>query len=146
LVYSIRNREKLRDKTGDPWGGRTLEWAVASPAPFYNFSHTPQVSQIDDYWYEKEEAIKKGVSHRDKDLKYDDIHMPKDTPVGFIIAMFAGLWVFSLVWHMIIPGVVGFVGMILTVIVRSFNTDTDYYVPAQQVHDIEMEHLKEATS
>ncbi len=23
--------------TGDPWGGRTLEWSISSPAPFYNF-------------------------------------------------------------------------------------------------------------
>ncbi len=146
LVYSIRHREKLRDKTGDPWDGRTLEWSVASPAPFYNFAHTPEVSQIDDYWYKKQEAIKKGLSHRDQNLKYNDIHMPKDTPIGFIIAMFGGVCVFSLIWHMVIPGVFGFLGIVGAVIVRAFNRDVDYYVPAKQVHDIEMKHLKEASS
>src|SRR6266403_1999533 len=28
---SVRRREQLRDETGDPWNGRTLEWATASP-------------------------------------------------------------------------------------------------------------------
>ena len=113
--------------------------------PFYNFAHTPEVSQIDDYWYKKQEAIKKGLSHRDQNLKYNDIHMPKDTPIGFIIAMFGGVFVFSLIWHMVIP-VFGFLGIIGAVTVRAFNRDTDYYVPAKQVHDIEMKHLKEANS
>src|SRR6202023_949527 len=33
LIVSIRRRESLRDTTGDPWNGRTLEWATASPPP-----------------------------------------------------------------------------------------------------------------
>jgi cytochrome o ubiquinol oxidase subunit I len=31
LVVSIRQRDALRDETGDPWDGRSLEWATASP-------------------------------------------------------------------------------------------------------------------
>ena len=146
VLYSIKHREELRDKTGDPWDARTLEWSISSPAPFYNFAHTPEVSQIDDYWYHKEAAIEKGESHRQQNLTYHDIHMPKDTPAGFIIAMFGGLLCFALVWHMLIPGIIGFIGIIATVIVKTFNTDVDYYVPAKQVHDIEMAHLKEVHS
>ena len=41
FVVSIRNRDKLRDLTGDPWGGRTLEWSTSSPPPDYNFAFTP---------------------------------------------------------------------------------------------------------
>src|SRR5207245_7147204 len=37
LVVSIRARDKLR-VTGDPWNGRTLEWATASPPPAWNFA------------------------------------------------------------------------------------------------------------
>src|SRR6185312_11088160 len=37
LAYSIRHREELRDDTGDPWNGRSLEWATASPPPAFNF-------------------------------------------------------------------------------------------------------------
>jgi cytochrome o ubiquinol oxidase subunit 1 len=43
LVVSIKDRNKNRDLTGDPWGGRTLEWATSSPPPFYNFAEIPIV-------------------------------------------------------------------------------------------------------
>ena len=45
LVVSIRQREQLRDETGDPWDGRSLEWATASPPPVFNFAVLPDVSQ-----------------------------------------------------------------------------------------------------
>ncbi len=144
VVYSIKHREELRDKTGDPWDGRTLEWSVSSPAPFYNFAHTPEVSEIDDFWEKKQQAINNGHPHEIQE--YTDVHMPKNTPVGFLIALFAAVCCFALVWHMVIPGVLGALGIFATVIVRTFNFDVDYYVPAQQVHDIEMAHLKEASS
>ena len=37
LVYSIRHREELRDETGDPWDGRSLEWATAVAAAGVQF-------------------------------------------------------------------------------------------------------------
>ncbi|MDE3017337.1 MAG: cbb3-type cytochrome c oxidase subunit I, partial [Pseudomonadota bacterium] len=43
LVVSIIQRDRLRDVTGDPWDGRSLEWATPSPAPFFNFAVTPDV-------------------------------------------------------------------------------------------------------
>ena len=50
LVVSIRAREQLRDVTGDPWNGRTLEWSTASPPPAWNFAVLPQVTEIDAFW------------------------------------------------------------------------------------------------
>ncbi|MBT4884730.1 MAG: cytochrome o ubiquinol oxidase subunit I, partial [Legionellales bacterium] len=94
FVYSFMNKEKLRDTTGDPWGGRTLEWSLSSPAPFYNFAHIPEVSELDDYWYKKESWAKDG---KPPVKEYEDIHMPKDTPTGFVIALFAGIFCFALV-------------------------------------------------
>ncbi|MCG4787525.1 cbb3-type cytochrome c oxidase subunit I, partial [Roseburia faecis] len=47
VVVSIRDREKNRDLTGDPWGGRTLEWATSSPPPFYNFAIEPTITGLD---------------------------------------------------------------------------------------------------
>jgi cytochrome o ubiquinol oxidase subunit 1 len=40
LVVSYASRA-LRDTTGDPWDGRTLEWSTSSPPPAYNFAFTP---------------------------------------------------------------------------------------------------------
>lgn len=142
LIVSFKNREALRDKTGDPWNGRTLEWTVSSPAPLYNFANTPTVHSIDPYWEYKETHLAEGRVHP-KDMHYYDIHMPKNTGTGFIIAMFAGVLGFALIWHMLIPGIIGFVGMIVTAIARTFSTDVDYYVKADVVRQTELAHVKE---
>src|ERR1700726_385532 len=57
IVVSIVQREKARDLTGDPWGGRTLEWSVSSPPPFYNFAETPVVRGRDAFWEMKQQGV-----------------------------------------------------------------------------------------
>ncbi len=47
LLVSILQRKQNRDVTGDPWNGRTLEWATTSPPPHYNFAVIPKVEQRD---------------------------------------------------------------------------------------------------
>ncbi len=144
LIVSIKNREKLRDKTGDPWNGRTLEWATSSPAPFYNFAHDPAVAELDHHWEEKQKTNYE-LKNPDE-IEYQDIHMPKDTSTGFWIAMFFGVLGFAMVWHMVIPAIIGALGIFVTLVMRSFKTDVDYYVKADEVKRIEIEHYKEATS
>ena len=56
LVVSIRHREELRDLTGDPWDGRSLEWATASPPPAFNFAVLPKVEGEDAYWHIKQRS------------------------------------------------------------------------------------------
>lgn len=140
LYVSIRDRHELRDKTGDPWNGRTLEWSVSSPAPLYNFAFIPTVTGLDQLWIDKENNM--GKSHV-KSNQYQDIHMPRNTPFGFIIAILAGVVGFAIVWHMLIPGMVAFAGIIISVMLKSFNTDTDYYVDAAIVRKTELAHMKE---
>lgn len=145
IAFSIRDRKKLRDKTGDPWDGRTFEWSMASPAPEYNFAVIPHASQIDQYWYDKEK--REGIPRvHPEHIEYHDIHMPKNTATGFIIAVFAGVLGFAVVWHMWIPAIIGFVGVIVTAAARTFNTDIDYYIKADTVKHTEMNHYKEAVS
>lgn len=142
LIVSMRNQSRLRDHTGDPWNGRTLEWSVSSPAPLYNFAILPAVNQIDQYWYDKEAMRAAGLTHR-PDIHYQPIHMPKNTPAGFFIALFAGFLGFALVWHMWILGVIGACGAILTMMGKTFFTETDYYIDAETVKRTELLHLKE---
>ncbi len=137
LFVSIKNRAALRDYTGDPWNGRTLEWSVASPAPIYNFAVLPVVTDLDQFWIDKE------IKTSTQEIDYQAIHMPKNTGAGFIMAMFAGIAGFALVWHMVIPGIVGFVGVIVTMIARTFSTDVDYYIDAETVKRTELAHMKE---
>lgn len=142
LIVSIKNREALRDHTGDPWNGRTLEWSVSSPAPLYNFAELPKVTTLDQFWYDKEHRAAAGHIHP-SEIHYHPIHMPKNTPAGFIIAIFAGVMGFALVWQMWLAAIVGFLGIIATAIARSFTKDIDYYVDAETVRQTELAHLKE---
>jgi cytochrome o ubiquinol oxidase subunit 1 len=142
LFVSIKNREALRDHSGDPWNGRTLEWSMASPAPFYNFAVLPRVSTRDAYWdYKDKHLADKKISP--EDTHYAAIHMPCNTPDGFYIGILAGVTGFALTWHMCLPGFFGFTGIIITLIARSLNQDTDYYVYAETVKATELAHFKE---
>jgi cytochrome o ubiquinol oxidase subunit 1 len=134
LYVSIRDRKLNRDVTGDPWDARSLEWSTASPAPFYNFAHVPHITSLEQHWEDKElgRAWQK-LEH------YEDIHMPKNTSAGFLIAAFSFILCFALVWHMWVIAVIGFLGMVGTFIARSYDRDIDYYVPAAEVERIEKE-------
>ncbi len=132
LLVSIKNRKALADLTGDPWGGRTLEWSTSSPPPYYNFAELPKVNDIDAFHDMKQT----GTAYR-KLPAYAPIHMPKNTAAGFSIAVFAFLFGFAAIWHIWWLVGVGFVGMIASVIVRSYITDVDYYVQPDEIERIE---------
>ncbi|HAT7071404.1 TPA: cytochrome o ubiquinol oxidase subunit I [Legionella pneumophila] len=142
LIVSIKNRHALHDRTGDPWNGRTLEWSVASPAPVYNFAKLPTVQALDQFWVDKEHHRAEGQIHP-KEIHYEPIHMPKNTSVGFIIAIFSGITGFALIWHMLIPGIIGLLGVISTAIARTFSNDVDYYIDAETVKRTELAHFRE---
>jgi len=97
LVVSIRRREQLRDTTGDPWDGRSLEWATSSPPPSFNFAVLPQVSGAEPYWEIKRRAIE--AQQLSAEPHYESIELPRNSPTGFITAFFATLTGFALIWH-----------------------------------------------
>jgi cytochrome o ubiquinol oxidase subunit 1 len=131
IIVSIRDRKKNLDLTGDPWNARTLEWATSSPPPFYNFAVVPRVDKIDAF----HEAKKCGPSA--KPTKYAPIHMPRSTGVPFFINVFILLLGFALIWHIWWLVGASFIATIVTVIRRSYDDDTDYYVSAAEVERIE---------
>ncbi|APZ43332.1 cytochrome o ubiquinol oxidase subunit I [Acidihalobacter ferrooxydans] len=133
LFVSIRERDKTRDLTGDYWqNGRTLEWATASPAPFYNFAHTPVVHDLDAFMAMKE----KGTAY-ERPTEYEDIHMPRNTAAGFIIGVFAFTLGFGFIWYIWWLVIASALGILGTLIARAMNDDVDYYVPAAEVRSIE---------
>ncbi|MGB7126554.1 MAG: cytochrome o ubiquinol oxidase subunit I [Methylovirgula sp.] len=139
IAVSIRNRAALRDLTGDPWNGRTLEWAVASPAPAYNFARTPLVTSRDAYW----EMKRRGVAHRPFST-YRPIHMPHNTGTGIIVSAFAAVLGFALIWHIWWLAVASFAAAIAVAITHSFNENRDYTVSSDDVarsEDIYFEQL-----
>ena len=135
VLVGFLNRKK-NTINGDPWDGRTLEWSIPSPAPFYNFAHTPTVDQIDDFWYKKQAGT---LVHN---TKYEDIHMPRNSMIPVIIGALSFVLGFALVFHIIWLAVVSFVIVLIALIFKSFDTDLDYYVKASEVQKIEEQYTK----
>lgn len=122
------------DTTGDPWNGRTLEWSVPSPAPFYNFAITPEVSRRDEWWYQKQDGVKKP-----KKEDYKDIELPKNTSVGVWIAIAAGLVGFGFIWHIWWLVAVALIVAIGFIIARTFNDDTEYTITGAELYKLDKE-------
>jgi len=131
LVVSFLRRDKLRDTTGDPWGGRTLEWSTSSPPPDYNFAFTPRVHDNDAWADMKANGYSRPLEG------FVPIHMPKNTGAGFIIAALSAVIGFALIWQMWLPAVVGFVALMAAIITHTFNYKRDYYIPADDVVRVE---------
>ncbi|MBZ9540377.1 cytochrome o ubiquinol oxidase subunit I [Modicisalibacter tunisiensis] len=138
LIVSIRDREKNADVTGDPWDARTLEWAVSSPPPYYNFAHLPEVNSIDQFWEMKKQE---GFAAQ-APTQYHDVHMPKNTAAGPIMGIISIVFGFALIWHIWWLAALSAAGMFVTFLMRIFNDDIDYHVPAAEVERIEREHHK----
>ncbi|MCA8243393.1 MULTISPECIES: cytochrome o ubiquinol oxidase subunit I [Burkholderia] len=134
LVVSIRNRNlpAYRDTTGDPWGGRTLEWATSSPPADYNFAVIPQVRTLDAY-----ADMKARGEGRPNPAAIRDIHMPSNTCAGLVIAIFSLVLGFALVWHIWWMAIGGLVGIIATLVIYSSRDNDGYYIPASTVRKTE---------
>lgn len=133
LLASIRDRNKNRDTTGDPWNGRTLEWSTSSPPPFYNFAVTPEVHERDAFWAMKQSKITKLAR-----FEYEEIHMPKNTGIGLYIGALSFLFGFGLIWYMFWLAIISALGILACVIIRLYQTDTEYYVSVQEIEKIEL--------
>ncbi|WP_232475937.1 cytochrome o ubiquinol oxidase subunit I [Flavisphingomonas formosensis] len=131
FYVSIRDSERLRDTTGDPWNGRTLEWATSSPPPDYNFAFTPIIHD-GDAW-----ADMKNRGYERPTGGYLPIHMPSNTGAGIILAGLSAATAFGLIWYMWWLAGLGFVGLVAVAIGHSFNYKRDFYIPAEDVERTE---------
>ena len=127
LYVSFRNREALRDETGDPWNGRTLEWSTSSPPPEYNFAFTPVVHDTDAWWDMKQHGFRRPQSG------FLPIHMPKNTAAGIVLAGISLVMGFALVWHVWWLAIAGFAAVVLGAIAHTFNYKRDYHIAAETV-------------
>jgi cytochrome o ubiquinol oxidase subunit 1 len=139
LVVSIMQRDKLRDTTGDPWNGRTLEWSTLSPAPSYNFATIPVVADRDAFWVSKHQ---RGES---TEPEYEPIIVPRNTPVGLLIGLLAFGISFAVVWHIWWFAGLCLFGLVLTIIIRSQNDNTERTLSARAVAKLEAQ-SKEAVA
>jgi cytochrome o ubiquinol oxidase subunit 1 len=131
IGVSYLKREELRDLTGDPWNGRTLEWATASPPPAYNFAFTPVVHNVDAWWDMKQNGYVRPTSG------FRPIHMPKNTGAGLILAGLATLAGFALIWQIWWLAAVGVLALIGGAIFHTFNYNRDFNIPVDDVTRVE---------
>jgi cytochrome o ubiquinol oxidase subunit I len=131
LFVSIRNRAALADRTGDPWQGRTLEWSTASPPPPWNFAVLPQVQGTDAYWTMKQAG--RAATPPAAQPRYEPIEVPRNSPVGIILAFFAVILGFSLIWHIWWLVIVGLLGMAGAAFSHAWRLEREMVIPADEV-------------
>jgi len=135
IVVSIRRREHLRDTTGDPWDGRSLEWATPSPPPTFNFAVLPDVEDAETYWRVKQRAIES--QQLAPEPGYQPIEMPRNSPTGFITAFFATITGFALVWHIWWLVITGLVAAYAVCVLFAWRDVSEYVIPVEEVARID---------
>lgn len=133
LVYNIywSFRYAPRDKTGDPWNARTLEWSTHSPVPEYNFAIVPKVDGLDPFWEEK----KGGKKLYEGEI--EEIHMPNNSGQPIILAGIFFVWGFGMVFSWWPAVVVSTIGIIIMLAVRSFENDHGRHIPVKEIKETE---------
>jgi cytochrome o ubiquinol oxidase subunit 1 len=137
LVVSIRGRRARLDVTGDPWDGRTLEWATPSPPPVFNFAVMPHVEGAEAYWGLKQRAIKE--ARLPDEPKYAAIEMPLNSPTGFITAFFTTVTGFALIWHIWWQVAIGLLGAFATFVVFAWRDRAEHEVSPEELEKIDRE-------
>ncbi|WP_433749406.1 cytochrome c oxidase subunit I [Falsibacillus pallidus] len=139
LVYNVIHTQVRGVKvSNDPWGdGRTLEWSISSPPPFYNFKQTPLVRGLDAWWLEKMEGKKEMTPAE----PVGDIHMPNNSILPFFIAMGLFVAAFGAMYHVddkswAIPVlIIGFLITLGSMFLRSVIDDHGYHIHKEDLMD-----------
>ncbi|MFC4594263.1 cytochrome o ubiquinol oxidase subunit I [Sphingobium tyrosinilyticum] len=134
---SIMKRDQLRDTTGDPWDGRTLEWATSSPPPDYNFAFTPVIHDGDAWADMKKRGYRRPLSG------YEAIHMPSNTGSGIILAGLSVAFGVGMIWYMWWLAGLSFIGILAVAIGHTFNYKRDFYIPQDVVERTEGERTRQ---
>jgi cytochrome c oxidase subunit I len=140
MLLSIKSEPlNCRDYWGD---GRSLEWALKTPIPFYNFKQTPLVRGFDPYWIEKQEGNPEGMTYAEP---LGDVHMPNNSILPLIMSIGLFVAAFGALYHpdgesWSVPVMVIGLGItVLAMIVRSVKDDLGYHLHAEEIIEIENE-------
>ncbi|GLV14653.1 cytochrome ubiquinol oxidase subunit I [Alicyclobacillus hesperidum] len=123
-----------RDTTGDPWDGRSLEWATTSPAPEYNFAIIPTIKGRDAWWLMK----KTGESiNGPKGVPFRPIHMPNNSGRPIIMSLFFFIAGAGFIFQWWILAIIGLLGVLVTMAQRSFEYHDHHYIPVEEIEKTE---------
>jgi cytochrome c oxidase subunit 1 len=139
LLYNVIMTSVKNVRVGnDPWGdGRTLEWSIPSPPPFYNFKQLPLVRGLDAYWLEKMDG-KKGMTPAEP---LGDIHMPNSSFLPFTMALGLFIAAFGAMYHVndkpwALPVLIfGLLVTFSSMFVRSVKDDHGFHIHKEDLMD-----------
>ena len=92
----------------------------------------PQVTDIDAFW-KKKQRVRTQQAQPTKERKFEPIEMPKNSATGFIMAFFAVVTGFALIWHIWWMAGVGAIGVFLTMLAFAFRDEEEIEIPADQI-------------
>lgn len=131
LINVIVTSMKARDAVADPWDGRTLEWAIPSPPPEYNFKQTPLVRGLDALWKEKMAGNKEMIPAE----PVGPIHMPSPTILPLVMSI--GLFIagYGFMFHNYLVAIIGIVITFIAMILRSVYDDHGFHIEPEELQD-----------
>jgi cytochrome c oxidase subunit 1 len=145
VINIIITHARKADAPADPWDGRTMEWALPSPVPVYNFKQTPLVRGLDAFWKEKMAGNKEMTPAE----PIGPIHMPNGSIIPLIMSigililgvgiMYANYDIANSVlrtlFHNHIITAIGFVITFGSMVVHSLYDDPGYHIEVDQLDD-----------
>jgi cytochrome c oxidase subunit 1 len=141
LVFLLNLRRSLRsgEPAGpDPWDARTLEWAIPSPAPEYNFARLPLVRGRDPLWVEKhygdgklQAAPEPGHGHGDGAGRHA-VHLPNPTILPLLVALALTVAAYGVLLHSLPALVVGLAGTFAGIFRWMYDRDPGHYVVPEE--------------
>nr|WP_217367113.1 cytochrome c oxidase subunit I [Brevibacillus sp. AF8] len=131
LINVVVAAKSSKRAPADPWDGRSLEWAIPSPPPEYNFVQTPLVRGLDALWVEKM-AGNKGMTPAEP---IGDIHMPSPSFLPFLMSL--GLFVagYGFIYHNYVVVVIGVLATFACMFTRSVKDDPGYHIHEDELEE-----------
>ncbi len=133
IIMTVAKNQRIGN---DPWhDGRTLEWAIPSPPPFYNFTTTPLVRGLDSVWIEKSEGNMTGLTPAEP---VSDIHMPNGSIIPFLmtfgmfVAGFGAMYHQETSWGLPVL-IFGLAWTFVAMAARSLQDDLGFHVTKEEI-------------
>ncbi|WP_400162518.1 cytochrome c oxidase subunit I [Brevibacillus sp. TJ4] len=131
LVNCVVTANSKQKAPADPWDARTLEWAIPSPPPEYNFAQTPLVRGLDAFWVEKMAGNKSYIPAE----PLGSIHMPGPSFLPFLMSV--GLFIagYGFMFHHYVTVVIGLGITLGCMLARSLKDDPGYHIEPEEIEE-----------